>query len=38
MSRIIAANSDAHYDQVRLLLKEYRAAVEAMAVGSEDCP
>lgn len=38
MVRIIHAKSAAHFDQVRLLMIEYRAAVEALATTSGACP
>jgi hypothetical protein len=36
--QIIQAKTEFHFDQVRLLLAEYRAQVEQMATASGACP
>jgi hypothetical protein len=38
MLKIIQAKSEFHFDQVRLLLGEYRRQVEQMATASGACP
>ncbi len=37
MTNIIAARSEAQFDQVRLLWKDYRLEVEAMASAEGSC-